>query len=260
MVRVAFIIDHAYQDLWKDGLYMAIERLRQHYTIDIINLRNNELIKNNYDFALGWGAFESPVDTYLQSLNMKRGLCIGGVVEPSKQSYNVVFYETNWFEPFIKDFNRVHAFGINETIFKPLPVGLKLWDHISVGAFASWKRLHLTALKEGNNLVIGEIQKDNLEESMPIAEYLVEHGVSVMGMRDAYTLAVLYNLSRKAYIPATVYGGGERAVLEARACGIGVEVESDNPKLQELTTSPIYDSIYYANQLKKGIDQCLDLV
>ena len=165
MVRIAVVIDHAYPDLWRDGLYMAIERLRQHYTIDIINLRNGELIKNNYDFVLGWGAFESPVDTYLQSLNTKRGLCIGGVVEPSGQSYNIVFYETNWFEPFIKDFNRVHAFGINETIFKPLPMAdIKLWDYISVGALASWKRLHFIALKGGSNLVIGEIQKDNLEE------------------------------------------------------------------------------------------------
>ena len=62
-------------------------------------------------------------------------------------------------------------------------------------------------------------------------------------MRDAHEL----------YIPSTVNGGGERAVLEGRACGIKVTVERDNPKLQELTTSQLYDHVFYADRLAAAI-------
>ncbi len=42
----------------------------------------------------------------------------------------------------------------------------------------------------------------------------------------------MYNSAAVVYIPCTVDGGGERAVLEAKAAGAVVEVEADNPKLQ----------------------------
>jgi hypothetical protein len=58
------------------------------------------------------------------------------------------------------------------------------------------------------------------------------------------------------YVPDDVFGGGERAVLEARSLGVQVAIEDDNPKLKELLTSPIYDHVYYAQQLGR----CLDLL
>lgn len=76
----------------------------------------------------------------------------------------------------------------------------------------------------------------------------------VSDMIEPEKLAELYRASKLAYIPAELHGGGERALLEARACGIPVQFESDNPKLEELSTSPIYDHHYYAQQLKKGIE------
>lgn len=45
-------------------------------------------------------------------------------------------------------------------------------------------------------------------------------------------LNLLYNQAHTVFIPAPVEGGGERAVLEARASGVAVEVAADNPKLQ----------------------------
>jgi len=62
-----------------------------------------------------------------------------------------------------------------------------------------------------------------------------------------------YNRAKIVYIPANIIGGGERAVLEARACGCKVEVEPDNPKLQELLNCPLWDTNYYTDQLVKGI-------
>ena len=76
-------------------------------------------------------------------------------------------------------------------------------------------------------------------------------------MVEPKKLMCLYNLASTVYIPADVMGGGERAVLEARACGRHVEVSEDNPKLQELLTCPIWDHHYYAYQLEKGILEAL---
>lgn len=257
-MKLLFVYDHKYPDMWKDGLWRALKRLP--FDVSMLNLRDGKEIQGAYDFVLGWGAFDSPVDHLLTSNSFKKkGLCIGGVVEPNAKThqYDMLFFETQWFEDEIKEFPRTHAFGINEEVYKPINTP-KVWDYICVGAFAGWKRLHYVAMKEGSSLVVGEIQRDNLDESMPIADYLISHGVGVMDMQKPETLALLYNMSRKAYIPTTVYGGGERAVLEARACSIPVEIESDNPKLQELLESPIYDSVYYASQLEKGIRQCLN--
>lgn len=60
-------------------------------------------------------------------------------------------------------------------------------------------------------------------------------------------------------MPDDVLGGGERAILEARSLGVEVEIESDNPKLAELLDSPIYDHLYYAAQLRFGLE-LLDLL
>ena len=51
-------------------------------------------------------------------------------------------------------------------------------------------------------------------------------------------------------MPDDVLGGGERAVLEARALGVRAVVEPDNPKLAELLGSPVYDHAYCAAQLR----------
>jgi len=72
-------------------------------------------------------------------------------------------------------------------------------------------------------------------------------------MVKAQTLNCEYNRAKTVYIPATLMGGGERAILEARSCGCKVKIEDDNPKLKELLTCPIYDVDYYVKQLKRGL-------
>ena len=51
-----------------------------------------------------------------------------------------------------------------------------------------------------------------------------------------------------------VDGGGERFLLESRACGTKIKVASDNPKLQQLATGPLYDIFYYVVQLIRSIE------
>ena len=57
----------------------------------------------------------------------------------------------------------------------------------------------------------------------------------------------------QVYVPDDVLGGGERAVLEARALGVRAVVEPDNPKLAELLGSPVYDHAYHAAQLRYAL-------
>ena len=66
---------------------------------------------------------------------------------------------------------------------------------------------------------------------------------------------MLFTFFRRAqvYVPDDVLGGGERAVLEARALGVRAVVEPDNPKLAELLGSPVYDHAYYAAQLRYAL-------
>lgn len=92
---------------------------------------------------------------------------------------------------------------------------------------------------------------------MGIINGLLYDGVMVSDMITPENLADLYRASVLCYIPADLMGGGERAILEARACGIEVECENDNPKLKELCTGQIPDEYEYATALKKGILSCL---
>ena len=107
--------------------------------------------------------------------------------------------------------------------------------------------------KVGHKLAIGEIQKDNMQESGRIISDLLTDNIMISDMVPVEQLCKIYNASRRVYIPADINGGGERAVLEARACGRPVEVEFDNPKLRELQNSIIWSHYYYADQLQLGI-------
>lgn len=261
------MFDHKNENLWRDGLWAALNLLKDTFNIQFHNLKNASPVVdfNGFDFILGWGGFNSPVDHFLHKLkdsysNYKYGLCIGGNAFPPifDGQYDVLFYETEWYKPFIQSHpNIVHAFGINSNIYNPWKEAPIIWDWLSVGAFAYWKRHERILMKSGTRLVVGEIQRDNWQESFDIISDLLLNGVGVTDMLYPTKLRNIYNCSGTVYIPADINGGGERAVLEARACGRPVEVEEDNPKLKELLNCQIWDEKYYANQLKKGVKSCL---
>lgn len=254
-MNITFVYHHKYEDWWRDGLWAAIKLLEKNHKVKWINLHKHKLKVAKKDFVLGWGAFFGPVDEAIKDLPNKKGLCIAGVTpEPIHSlNYNVVFYETDWFGNTLTHPNKVKAFGTNTDIFKIKEPTRIFYDYLSVGAFADWKRHELLINKAGRKIAIGEIQEDNLQESMKIAETLLKNGVSVSTMSSPERLAYLYAISSNVYIPATIFGGGERAVLEARACGCDVEVENDNPKLKELLYGSIYSHIDYARELEKGL-------
>jgi hypothetical protein len=214
----------------------------------------------DYDFVLGWGAFGSPADNFMQGITgVPKGLCLAGNAVPVPThvvSYQIIFYETDWIKDnYLKGVgvNLVKAFGVNTEIFKKGCCD-KIWDYLSVGSFSYWKRLDKMKGKQGSRKIcVGEVQKDNLVESMDIVRDLITNGVVVTGMIVPETLNLLYNSSINVYVPADINGGGERTVLEARSCGCNVEVEPDNPKLQELLTCDLPDEKVYFNALNSAI-------
>lgn len=258
--KVLFVYDHEYPHLWKDGLWAALQLLFEDFDVITCNLQVEELFNyTDYDFVLGWGGFESRVDRAIRELPIRKGLCIGGNAFPPVHAddYDVLFYETDWYAPELAEHrNARKAFGINSQIYFNTE-SPKIFDVISVGAFADWKRHYLLRGLKGHRLAIGQVQRGNLEESFHIISHLIGDGVMVSDMVEPRQLAKLYNASSLCYIPADLNGGGERAVLEARACRVEVRVENDNPKLKELTTCPIPNEFDYAKALKDGINSVL---
>ena len=266
---------------WNDGLRAALRLIdkRKNFEVKKHNLYKSDLIDDiDFNFVLGWGGFNSPVDKFLVDLKEKEvpyewhtipkfGLCIGGNAFPPRQdnTYDVLFYETNWYKPQIEwHKNARRAFGINDDIFHSEEWGgfegsypEKLYDYVSVGSFSNWKRHELITKKEGNKLVVGQIQRNNAVESMGIIARLLAHGVAVSDMVTPEKLALIYNLTDTVFIPASIEGGGERAVWEALACGCKVEVEEDNLKLKELLNTEPTNHHWYASALLAGIKSCL---
>lgn len=267
--KVLFVYDHKYPKLWKDGLWAALELLKQDFDLTKFNLQDKGKVVidplSSFDFVLGWGAFNSPVDLALQELKVqfpqkKTGLCIAGNTFPpdGMEKYDVLFYETEWYLPQIaKHPHAVHAFGVNTDIYNPWPEAPIIWDFLSVGSFSYWKRHENIIERNGTKMVIGEIQKDNWSESFDIISNLLLAGVGISDMVYPTKLRNLYNCAGTVLIPAEINGGGERALLEARACGKKVEIMSDNPKLQSLLDGPVFDHHYYKNQLASGILSCI---
>lgn len=242
----------------KDGLWAALELLKKNFLVSKVNIAGNHRVTTP-DFVLGWGAWMSPVDSFVRKFNCPRGLCIAGnAFSPHKSDeYDVLFYETKWYQPVIGYHkNIVHAFGVNTDIYYNMELEKDI-DYLGVGAFARWKRWEKMKVKSGVRFIVGEFQGDNISESGEIWEMLEDGGVFCVKMVKQAELNLFYNRAKVVYIPAVTMGGGERAVFEARACECKVEIESDNPKLKELLTCDLWNHHYYYRQLKKGIESCL---
>lgn len=267
-MKILFVYYHRLQKYWKDGLFYALNYIDRKINHRVIKLNIHDYPINyadhqsDFDVILGWGGLGSPVDQYLRAneIDCKKALCLAGNVNLNAdllKFYDLIFYETDWIGERIKHNNKFKAFGVNKHFYNHIYYGYKIWDWLSVGAFASWKRHTLICNKPGNKMVIGEIQEDNFKESKAIIDTLITNGVAVSDIVHPEKLRMIYQNSKNVYIPANINGGGERAVLEARSCGCNVEVENDNPKLKELVYSKIPSHIDYADNLLKGLS-CLN--
>jgi len=253
-MKILFLYDQRHPYKWKDGVWRAIKELEKNNTVVWNNLIFEPPSKDYFDVAIGRGDWNGIVEKSLRFINSnKKALYICGNVQTPETAdfYDTLFYENEIQLNQIKHHHNKHfAFGVNTELNIPLKTEI-LWDYTTIGAFATWKRQEYLINKTGNRLAVGEIQHNNLNESMHIIGRLLLDGIMISDQVDAETLVKIYNSSKIIYIPASIEGGGERAVLEARACGREVEIENDNYKLKKLLDGPIYDHLFIYSQFLK---------
>jgi hypothetical protein len=245
-----------------DGFYSAISVLQNKYNIDFWKTKFDTKLRNfkKYELILFKGNFGvdySKLINFKKTKKTKVGLIISSTHSPTKKEleyYDILFYETNWYynnNKLLQKFKHCyHAFGVDTNIMKYYNIILKDIDVLSIGTFAKYKRQHLITQFEGTKVIYGN--KYNNDNNI-IIKSLEDNGIIIKGAVSYSELAQIYNRSKLCYIPCTIDGGGERAILEARACGVNVQVESDNLKLQELCESKIYSHIDYAQSIENGI-------
>ncbi len=266
-----------YKERYYDGFSAAIEYINTKFknTSNIIHTINTfykslpDQINTHgpYDIGIIKSHFNS-CNKELSILKAKKiltGLFISSVCvakDNHLKLYDVLFYETEWYRKHSRldrHNNIFHALGVDTNIMKKRNL-TKEYDVLSVGHFAAYKRYNKLEQMPGKRLAIGQINGKHKrgEKINPIIVSLQKNNVEVKDYMDYEKLSEHYNKSKLCYVPCTTVGGGERAVLEARACGTDVKIEDDNPKLKELLEGPIYDHEYYANQILKGITVTLN--
>lgn len=254
-------LDSTKNGIWRDGFTEALKLLNETYKITMINLSETkpeaELL-NEFDFVLVKSNWNQVVDKYIRnevkSISVPVGLMISGNSPPPKlremEFYNVLWYETYWYKNQIEHHSNIfHAFGIDTTIMFEEKQE-KIYDWLTIGGLWSYKRLERFMENGGKKLIIGDT---NTPSAKHVLKTLQLSEVEIIDFVPYTELRNYINKSRNVHISAGIIGGGERAVLEARACNVPVKIENDNLKLKELLETPIWDHVYYANQLKKGI-------
>ena len=254
---------------WHDGFTEAVKKLSKDFEVTMIFFGGNQPNQvlneiNQQDLIIVKSAWRTPMDYFIRKNSKSIKPLLGLMISASKHGpsqkeqafYDVVWYETYWYKNrSIKHRNAFHAFGIDTTVMQPIE-SKKIYDYITVGAPRKYKRLYYLLKKSGKRLLIGDqLNKDSKSEEL--IDKLIMDGVRVEDFIDYPTLARKYNQSITCYVPCSLHGGGERSVLEARACGLIVEIEDNNQKLKELLESPIWDADYYARQLKLGIQSLI---
>lgn len=251
--------------VWNDGFTKGIDYLERRFEISRINLdlhKPDRRELDTFDFIIAKSNWNWIVDKYLRNykrLKAKRGIVISGSIPlPTKAEmlfYDVLYYQTKWYRTFISEHPFVvHSYGIDNSIMKPIPSTVKDIDYLSIGMIVGYKRFEKLAGLSGKRVVVGA-----LEESDPgIIETLKKSGVDILPYKNYDDLCVLINRSKVVYLPCEVHGGGERALMEAMACNVEVEIMDDNPKLQELLYSPNYSQSYYSNQIEYGVCKVLN--
>lgn len=220
-------------DKWEDGLRLAMKTLESKYDISYIEPFDD---LEGYDLLIYW---ESPCT--INGENAKHYNTVR--LHPTKKillfSGGPVF--RNWVEgfdeiciesqinktEFLEQGIKTHtAFGINHELFKPKLVQKK-YKAIHHGTCASWKRQWLLPQAFGSDsLLVGRFQKS---DPHPF-NYSKELGAQIIDEQKGDDLVKLICQSDVLVQSSEFWGGGQRATLEAMACGVPVICMEDSPK------------------------------
>jgi glycosyltransferase involved in cell wall biosynthesis len=224
------------QHTWEDGLRMAVELLKKEYHIEFIE-PDEDL--EGYDALIYW---ESPVTimgpnqakyNYVRNHSTPSILLFsGGPVNAEWVrgfDYICVESQINKEEFAAQGVHTYTAFGINDTLFRPSKVSKK-FKGVHHGTCASWKRQGLVGetFKE-DALLIGRHQES---DPYPFI-YAKECGATVLPELKGQELVDALCSADTLAQTSDFWGGGQRATLEAMACGIPVICMEDSPKNRE---------------------------
>ncbi len=226
------------------------------------------VVKSNWDYVVDVFVRRHLWEDDGTACALTRSLQIAGSYPPPRgvalsRFYDVLYPETTWYlDTFLveKHPRLIQAFGIDADAAREACTSTEeKWDYLFVGAFGDhlgFKRPEALAQLSGRRLAIGKI-RDNGGAISALAQKAVDtlqaSGVEVREAVPWVDLMRLVASSKSVLVPDDWRGGGERAVLEARACGVTVLVTEDNPKLQSLREGPLYTTLYYAGQLELGL-------
>ena len=251
---------------WHDGFTKALDVLEQEYQISRYNIadqgQSTEPVFDDYDFILAKSNWGWIVDKYVKTkctkVNIPKGIMISGSAKPSfwsnpQKKYDFLFYETQWYKKYLNPRKKlIHAFGIDTEVMNGKSLEKRTIDWLSIGVLKEYKRFEAILNKKGGKVVIGYDPKTSY--SKKLLKAFKEHQVNFIPFISYKELSSYYAKSINLLANGIIQGGGERAVLEARAYGCKIHINTDNPKLKEMAECPIYDHKYYAEQLKKGIE------
>ena len=233
------------------------------------------VIKSNWDYVVDRFARDWLWRSDGAACEVTRSLQLAGSYPPpvgpaSTRFYDVVFVETLWYAATFPLPRAIHAFGVDaDAIATACDAArddrgprFESWDWLFVGAFADhagFKRPERLAARTGRRLALGKL-RDNADGSPPVSHAaapvvaaLQSAGVVVRDPVPWTDLPAVLASTTHLLVPDDWRGGGERAVLEARACrGVQIVLEPDNPKLLNLSQGPLYSPLYYAGQLESG--------
>lgn len=218
---------------WNDGLRKAMELIETEH--EVIYQEPYEVIKD-VDVILYW---EAPCTingkdklNYLNVLTNplpKALLFAGGPIKKEwVEGFDLIFVESQINADECEKLGIPHftAFGVNTDIFYPQALDKK-YDGMHHATCASWKRLDLFAKALKNKGVV--CGRDQATDPNGFIECR-KQGVNVLEEQSYEGVAELLNESYALVQTSDFWGGGQRATLEAMACGIPPIVMSDSPK------------------------------
>lgn len=274
--RIALLFSYGGKKVsgWNDGFPTALRYLETHTCtkivwVDVSNTKcTSEFRRNpkawleaNADVVIvksNWGWIpEKFAWKKLRGISIPIILAVAGVATPPTKRdparflfYKALLYEVEWYYPQIEQHPVVvHAFGVNDALLKPIPHSPKIYDYIFIGQLGRYKRVQELMSRKGRRLALGTTVDGDVVKQMKA------NGIEVIPAVPYNTLPAYLSMSQTLLAPMPVSGGGERAVLEARACGTNVEFseQNDNPKLLELATSPVWNHEYYAYRIMASV-------
>lgn len=239
---------------WEDGFTHAMrDYVAQNLRIDWLNLADVQPSRealSAYDAVLVKSGFQYIPDQYYRTHRPKDTLSIIAVssfAPPCPLSilydYDVVWAESrqqtaSYLSSLLLHPHHFFAFGVNTSVFYPqnLPKDI---DVLYIGAMEYRKRPWLINTLPGKvKVAVGDINHPQAKEILP----RIDSSVRLIPYVSQAELARLINRSHLVFLPHLPWGGGERAMLEARLCGTQVMFDSKNDNLNAWSEVPL-DSI-----------------